>query len=257
MTAGLRIGFALSGLLHVAVVAALSRPADHAVVAVDQPQPITLQLAMFQEAEPVAERPAAESAIPEAPLSDTPPPPPVEPEIAEVPELVPEPAATQVEPIPQPRPVERPRLHPKRVLKPVTQTVTKVDREPPRPQPRPAPAPTVVASKVVSPQPARAVSDTHERQHYLAALAATIDRNKFYPRAARRRGEEGTVVVRFVIRKDGQLTELTIVESSGSARLDEAALQTLQRVTPFRAIPDALNRDSWSISVPIAFNLRG
>jgi hypothetical protein len=34
-------------------------------------------------------------------------------------------------------------------------------------------------------------------------------------------------------------------------------LKTLRRVTPFRPIPEALDRDNWPISVPIAFSLRG
>ncbi|MCP5428982.1 MAG: energy transducer TonB [Chromatiaceae bacterium] len=94
------------------------------------------------------------------------------------------------------------------------------------------------------------------RASYLAELAAQINRKKYYPRASRRFGEEGTVVVSFVLQRDGRVTDLAVAQSSGSERLDEAALTTLERVTPFRPIPDVLQRDDWPISVPIAFNLR-
>ncbi len=100
-------------------------------------------------------------------------------------------------------------------------------------------------------------ADAQQRQHYLAALAASIDRRKYYPRVSRRRGEEGRVVVSFVIRKTGELTDITVTESSGSRRLDEAALKTLRRISPFQPIPQALARDAWSITVPIAFHLSG
>jgi protein TonB len=106
-------------------------------------------------------------------------------------------------------------------------------------------------------KPAAQAADAQQSQHYLAALAASIDRRKYYPRASRRRGEEGRVVVSFVIRKTGELTDLKVTESSGSRRLDEAALKTLRRISPFQPIPEALARDAWSITVPIAFHLNG
>ena len=64
-------------------------------------------------------------------------------------------------------------------------------------------------------------------------------------------------MVSFVIRKTGELTDLRVTGSSGSRRLDEAALKTLRRISPFQPIPEALARDAWSITVPIAFHLKG
>jgi protein TonB len=110
---------------------------------------------------------------------------------------------------------------------------------------------------VAEPRPVVPAADAQEKQHYLAALAAKINRSKYYPTGSRRRGEEGRVVVRFIVQRNGDLTDLTVVESSGSRRLDAAALKTLRRVTPFQPIPDAINRDHWPISVPIAFSLSG
>ena len=59
-----------------------------------------------------------------------------------------------------------------------------------------------------------------------------------------------------MIRKDGELQDIAVSESSGYRRLDEAAIKTLQQVSPFRPIPEILGRDQWAISVPISFNLR-
>jgi protein TonB len=115
----------------------------------------------------------------------------------------------------------------------------------------------VVVAKARAPKPVVPIVDVQATQHYLAALASRIDRSKFYPRASRRLGEEGIAVVGFVIRRDGELTDIHIVESSGHRRLDEAALKTLRRATPFERIPDAIDREQWPITVPIAFSLRG
>jgi periplasmic protein TonB len=52
-----------------------------------------------------------------------------------------------------------------------------------------------------------------------------------YPEAARRRGEAGTAVVRFVVGVDGRVESARILRSSGYARLDNAALDALQSST--------------------------
>lgn len=51
-----------------------------------------------------------------------------------------------------------------------------------------------------------------------------------YPPAARRLGEEGSVIVHITIGRDGRVQTATIAQSSGSSRLDEAAIaQALKR----------------------------
>ncbi len=50
-----------------------------------------------------------------------------------------------------------------------------------------------------------------------------------YPRVSLRKGEQGTVLCRIHVAADGSVERLEIVESSGFARLDEAALAALRR----------------------------
>lgn len=52
-----------------------------------------------------------------------------------------------------------------------------------------------------------------------------------YPEAARRRGETGTAVVRFVVGVDGRVESAQLLRSSGHARLDDAALDALKGST--------------------------
>jgi periplasmic protein TonB len=52
-----------------------------------------------------------------------------------------------------------------------------------------------------------------------------------YPDAARRRGESGTAVVRFVVAVDGRIESTRLVKSSGYTRLDNAALDALRSAT--------------------------
>ena len=261
MITPLRLGFLVSGLLHVAVVTAFSLSSEREIPAVDEPRSLTLRLAVF---EPVQSAPSPPLPIeenesqPEVSVLSPPPEPPEQTEKKQPPpEIQPKPAVQRA------APESKPVVKQASARKPVTKKPIKPRREnPQRKSKKPAQSPpvnrpSVTLAAVPKPQPVRAEVDTQMKQHYLAALAAKINRNKYYPLSSRRRGEEGKVVVRFVVQKNGELTELSIVESSGSRRLDAAALKTLRRVSPFRPIPETLGRDNWSISVPIAFSLRG
>lgn len=77
-----------------------------------------------------------------------------------------------------------------------------------------------------------------------------------YPRAARRRGHEGRVVLNARVRSDGVCTEVTLKLGSGHALLDTAALDTVRRwrFIPARRAGTAI--DSW-VEVPIVFRLEG
>lgn len=52
-----------------------------------------------------------------------------------------------------------------------------------------------------------------------------------YPELSKRRGETGTAAVRFIIGTTGAIDTVTLVKSSGFARLDDAALQALRDST--------------------------
>lgn len=66
-------------------------------------------------------------------------------------------------------------------------------------------------------------------------------------------GDRGTVVVSFTVSAGGQASGIRVARSSGSAALDEAALESVQRASPFPKIPDGAGRSSWPFSVPIVF----
>lgn len=75
-----------------------------------------------------------------------------------------------------------------------------------------------------------------------------------YPVTSLRLGEQGKVVVRVLISKDGKAAQGEITQSSGFDRLDRAALRT---VLGWRYIPGQTNgqpQDMW-FDVPITFRL--
>lgn len=77
-----------------------------------------------------------------------------------------------------------------------------------------------------------------------------------YPAFARRMGEVGKVLLRVSVTPQGLPDSVAIATSSGSPRLDDAALQTVKRwrFVPARQGETAVQ--SW-VTVPITFNLEG
>ncbi|MFZ2124179.1 MAG: energy transducer TonB [Rhodoferax sp.] len=76
-----------------------------------------------------------------------------------------------------------------------------------------------------------------------------------YPAISRRLGEEGKVVIRVLIDKDGKPQQGHIGQSSGHHRLDQAALRA---VMAWRYVPgrrDGTAQDMW-FNVPIHFALQ-
>ncbi|HWR78322.1 MAG TPA: energy transducer TonB [Thiobacillus sp.] len=75
---------------------------------------------------------------------------------------------------------------------------------------------------------------------YQARARALIERNKSYPEEAMQMGMTGSVVVAYVIDRDGRLVRAEIERPSGYSLLDHAALRAVRR-TRFEPIPE----DAW------------
>ena len=66
-------------------------------------------------------------------------------------------------------------------------------------------------------------------------VRSQLEKNKWYPASARRRGIEGDVELEFSLNEQGYAKHTTVVNGSGYASLDQAALTTVKRAEPFPA----------------------
>lgn len=70
-------------------------------------------------------------------------------------------------------------------------------------------------------------------------------------RAKRARADgEGTVSVRFVVTRAGEIVSASVVGSSGSPQLDQSVLDTVRRASPVPAAPDEVTVSRQSFTVP-------
>ena len=68
-------------------------------------------------------------------------------------------------------------------------------------------------------------------------MRSEVARKKRYPNAARRRGETGTAVIRFVVARNGSMSGLQLVRSSGSDTLDKGGLEDGAKSRPLPRHP--------------------
>jgi len=74
-----------------------------------------------------------------------------------------------------------------------------------------------------------------EKDRYLSDVMAHIEQHKWYPKAARRRGLEGEITVRFILLPDGS-AENVLVEN-GPELLMAAARKAVEKATPMPTPP--------------------
>lgn len=81
---------------------------------------------------------------------------------------------------------------------------------------------------------------------YLDAWRAKIERigNLNYPEEAKRRNITGSLLLDVAINTDGSLNSLTLLRSSGSKVLDDAAMRIVKLAAPFAQFPDELRSDT-------------
>ncbi len=291
----LAAGLLFSALLHGAATVWLSaRPAatarpdvritelDLAIFAAAGPAPVTLAAGDPEtEAAPAEPPPEPEPSIADTteppvvpepePVSEPEPDPKPEPALEPEPEA-PIPALAEVEPVPEqaaqpPRPKPRPQAK-RPARKPQPKAVAERKPDPIERTPSPpalAAKPSDGTSKggqVIKAgdsrdSGARASSARRDaEQAYLAELQRAIGRYQRFPDEARRRRKTGVATVAFVVTADGRIREVRLHKTSGEASLDDAALKALQRLNRFKPIPEVIGRRTWSMRVPIRFDLR-
>jgi protein TonB len=87
------------------------------------------------------------------------------------------------------------------------------------------------------------------------SIKVRLEKAKRYP--AQARGSKGVAQVDFRIDRNGHVVSSRIVQSSGSAALDEDALATLKRADPLPLPPNGITDDKLTIVTSIRYKLPG
>ncbi|MFI5001962.1 MAG: energy transducer TonB [Reyranellales bacterium] len=96
--------------------------------------------------------------------------------------------------------------------------------------------------------PAEAAAKTRTIDAYLWQVLRKF--SQYLPNL-RVNNEEGTVVLRLVIARDGRLIDATIAQSSGRLTLDRVVLESIRSAAPFAPLPPELQGDQIAFTLPI------
>jgi TonB family protein len=90
---------------------------------------------------------------------------------------------------------------------------------------------------------------------YLDMIKQKIQQARKYPADARQKGIEGKVEIVFTVLKQGGLKNVEIIRTSGNESLDEEAVATVKRASPFPAMPADFTGGEITRQVNIKFNI--
>jgi protein TonB len=183
-------------------------------------------------------------------------------------------AATPSEPAPAPEPVQAP--------EPIPTPAPQPTPDMPTPPPRPSPEEDAIPAPGSTPAPEHPKRAPHRQQHSkptaphaaagaAAALAGAASRGAAtshpdsharylsnpkpdYPAAARRRHQEGVVLVSVEVGTDGRPSDVALGRSSGFPLLDQAAVQAVRRWI-FAPAQEAGFPVASRVDVPVRFSL--
>ena len=168
-------------------------------------------------------------------LEPRPEPPPPEPE--------PPAAADEILPLPPPMapPPQRLAIARKSVAAPPAEA----------PAPPRASVPQAASPPALAAEPAPVAVPVSLQAAWNRALEAWIAQHKTYPEPARRRGIQGSVVLRFSVDRSGRVVEVVLLRGSGSPILDAAAEAMLRDAM----LPPPPMQDRVTVSVPVHYTL--
>ena len=175
---------------------------------------------------------------------------PVEQSIAEIAQPMSEPVAVAASPEPtESHPVQQESVAaapPSSPEAPVAQEVS----APVSAQGSPVDAASVQVTRAAGPSAEAKI----DHQWLAESLWRRVAELKRYPNSARMNGQEGKVILKAVIRSDGQLADVFVLKSSGYAALDMAAMEAVKLACPLH-MKHAIGKPQIVVSLPIVYSL--
>jgi len=165
-----------------------------------------------------------------------------------------------------PKPKIKPAPPPKRLQKPLPKKMAEIKKVIPKKEPLPEP----VVENIPPPPVARPVSEEpieepkadmeliekekqRQKMEYFAAVMGLVKKNRFYPAAAKRRGIEADVKVRFTLLENGSVENLSVVAEQGL--IERAAREAVMKSLPFPPPPGVVQAPT-TVEYVMEFRLR-
>lgn len=143
-------------------------------------------------------------------------------------------------------------------------TATKTNTAKPAPAPKtataqPSPPPPPAAVPAPAPKPVAAAPKANAAEElfnvYRSNIYKLTYRNTIYPPRSINLKQEGVIVLKIKINREGRVIGMSEEQTSEFASLNKAAETAVKRSAPYPAPPDGLKGESFEISIPFNFKL--
>ena len=98
-------------------------------------------------------------------------------------------------------------------------------------------------------------SGNRHAAQFLSLVREKIEKAKFYPPLARKKGYEGVVRVGFTIKKNGKLEDLHVLRPCHCEALDSAATEAIKKASPFGPVPETFPDEGIRLEIDVAYRL--
>ena len=126
--------------------------------------------------------------------------------------------------------------------------------------PEPEPEEQIEEVVIEKPEPPKEIvevinPESEAMLRYQDMVKQRIEETRRYPLWAKRQGIEGVSYLMFTLLSNGTVQDIRIVSSSGFDILDEEAVSTVKRASPFKPIPEKFNCPTLTMEVVLVFQL--
>lgn len=233
------VAIAAALALHMGLLALVLTGVLEAPKVIKEPPTVVVQLLQPTPPQPLPPTPEPPKPVPPKPQPPKPEPPkplPTPP--------VPAPAPVKPAPTPAPTPVAPAPVAP----------VSEAPAKPVPPAPPAPPTPPAPVAPPAPPAPPPPPAPAPRTEVNITASYSASNAKPVYPTMSKRLGEQGTVVLRVMVRHDGTAGSVEVKSSSGYPRLDQSAIDAVKTWRFNPATVDGKAIDEW-YQVPIPFKL--
>ena len=204
-------------------------------------EPDQQQQAALAPQPPPPPQPSLEKALPPV---EAPPPPVTSREVPRP--AAPPPPPPPPKPAPQPQPAPRAQA-PQQQLPSSPLSHLPPQRTPAESQQAARPAPSPLTN------PASIYGQRKAQEDYLWGVVRKISQHRYYPKSSRENSEEGLVVARITVARDGRLLDVAVARSSGYPTLDNALIEVIRQAAPYPPLPNDMPGDRHTFLLPLNY----
>ena len=126
------------------------------------------------------------------------------------------------------------------------------------PQQRPSGNSQAAAQPAPSPltNPASQYGPRKVQDEYLWQVMRKVSQYHYTPKSSVV-SEEGVVVMRITVSRDGRLLDVSLAKSSGFPTLDNGVMDTIRQASPFPPLPPEISGAQHTFILPVNYAYRG